>query len=90
MNIMNGCPSFDGCNAPKCPLDIDLDGRSQRLKDEAKCKAYKRTRYCIGREYPNLLPYRGLTKREYQGFLNFYGEKEIWDGLDNRFYNQRG
>jgi len=60
------CPSFDSCSAPLCPLDPDIDKRI-RYPDEDKCKAHKTTRERIGRKYPELLPYQGLTKREWAG-----------------------
>ena len=61
------CPSFNTCSAPKCPLDPDIDSRVRRLEGEEKCKAQKPTRIKIGEKYPNLLPYGGLTKREWSG-----------------------
>ncbi len=60
------CPSFDRCSANKCPLDPDIDLRDSAPGDR-KCKGEKPTRIKIGSKYPELLPYKGLTKREYQG-----------------------
>lgn len=69
---MQECPSFNDCSAPKCPLDSDIDERSPRLPGEDKCKAHKPTRQRIARKYSELLPYKGLTKKEYTG-------RQIWD-----------
>ena len=60
------CPSFNECSCNKCPLDPDLSERVV-LKGEDKCKAQKPTRERIGKKHPNSLPYKGLTKREYDG-----------------------
>ncbi len=73
---MYECPSFNVCAAPKCPLDQDIDLRSNRLPGEEKCRSHKPTRVRIGSKYPNLLPYGGLTKREYNG-------KKAWEGKDS-------
>ncbi len=61
------CPSFENCSAPKCPLDPNINERTIRYPEEAKCKAHKPTRYEIGKKYPNMLPFQGLTKREWDG-----------------------
>jgi hypothetical protein len=68
---MRECPSFDYCSAPRCPLDPDIDDRIS-LKGEDKCKAQKPTRMKIAEKYPNLLPYKGLFKKQYVG-------KMLWE-----------
>jgi len=70
------CPSFDTCSAPKCPLDPDIELRSDRLSGEEKCKAHKPTRMKIGAKYPDLLPYGGLTGREFKGKMAWEGKSE--------------
>ena len=60
------CPSFDACSCNKCPLDPDIYTRISEPNDE-KCKAHKPTRHKIGLKYPELLPYKGFTKREFNG-----------------------
>jgi hypothetical protein len=70
------CPSFDTCSAPKCPLDPDIELRTDRLSGEEKCKAHKPTRMKIGAKYPDLLPYGGLTGREFKGKMAWEGKSE--------------
>ena len=60
------CPSFNSCSSPKCPLDPDVNDRI-RYPDEMKCKANKSTRVKIGKEYAEVLPYQGLTGKEWHG-----------------------
>ena len=60
------CPSFNVCSAPKCPLDPDISLRN-KLSGEDKCTAQKPTRIRIGLKHPQLLQFKGLTKREYNG-----------------------
>lgn len=73
MKPYNECPSFNHCNCNICPLDPESDEKSHLSGDE-KCKAEKPTRFRIGQKYSNLLPYQGLTKREWVGRKN-------WEGL---------
>ena len=68
------CPSFNACSAPRCPLDPDISIRVGTLPGEEKCRAHKPTREKIGKQYPALLPYGGLTKREFNG-------RKRWDEL---------
>ncbi len=37
---MRQCPRFEGCDIPRCPLDIDSDLRVE-LKEDQKCKMWK-------------------------------------------------
>ena len=65
------CPRFEFCSAPKCPLDPEYHKRDPRLAGEEHCKAQKRTRLRIAKEYPEgLLPYAGYTGREYSGLIS--------------------
>ena len=68
---MESCPSFYDCEAPKCPLDALIDCRVVQPGD-VKCVAHRITRLKLG----SSLPTRGLTKREYEGVLRWYGS---WD-----------
>jgi hypothetical protein len=61
------CPRFETCSSNRCPLDPDIELR-QHIKGEEKCGVRKRTRYKIGVKYPQLLKYKGLKAREYQGY----------------------
>ena len=69
---MKKCPNFDGCSAPKWPLDEQIDNRIS-YTDEPKCTATKRTRFKIGHELPNM----GLTKTELNGLTMKYGTLKI-------------
>lgn len=60
--LMQECPSWINCSAPKCPLDSLMNKRIQLPGDE-KCVATKRVRMCIGKDLPN----QGLFKRELMG-----------------------
>jgi hypothetical protein len=42
-NPMELCPKFDWCNAPKCPLDPDVNARVYRPEfKESKCRLEKK------------------------------------------------
>jgi hypothetical protein len=60
------CPSFIGCDAPKCPLDPDIEIRVKASGD-SRCKAQKPTRKRIGEKYASILPLKGMTSRENSG-----------------------
>ena len=65
---MELCPSFSDCEAPKCPLDAMIDLRVVRPGDK-KCVAHRITRLALGQ----FLPRKGLTKREFEGIIRWYG-----------------
>jgi len=67
------CPGFEKCSAPRCPLDPEVD-TFKRLSGEDKCRAQKPTRTRIGKRYPEVLIYQGLTKKEFNGIKK-------WEGL---------
>ena len=69
------CPRFEKCNVNKCPLDPDIDLRNS-VKTDEKCTMEKQVRYKIGKKYPNLLKYQGLTKREWAGKQMSQGERD--------------
>lgn len=62
---MRSCPSFDGCNAPICPLETIYPDNQHRihLEGESRCIANKKTRFRRGEG----LRFHGLFAREYQG-----------------------
>lgn len=64
------CPSFINCSAPKCPLDPEIDERSNRWPEEQKCMANKPTRMKIGEKFSDVLKYKGLTSNEWLGYKN--------------------
>jgi hypothetical protein len=63
---MELCPSFGRCSANMCPLDPDINNRIY-VAGEDKCRATKPTRLKIAEKFPQLLPYKGFTKREWSG-----------------------
>lgn len=65
--LMEQCPKFNHCSAPKCPLDYYQDERT-RLKGEPICKAKKETRFKIGKD--SSLKFKGLTKSEYSWMMS--------------------
>ena len=67
------CKNFDVCSCNVCPLD-PLQNEKEALKGEEKCKVGKPRRQKIALKYPNLLPYQGLTKRQFNG-------KKNWEAL---------
>lgn len=62
--IMEECPQFDTCSAPKCPLDSFIDKRVE-TEGDAKCKMEKNVRLRIGEKHG--LPKKGLTNAEWAG-----------------------
>ena len=68
---MEKCPSFNSCDAPKCPLDEFYDDRVY-YTGEPKCVATKRTRVQLGLNMEHF----GLLPREYLGYLRIYGSRE--------------
>ena len=58
-----GCPQYDECSVPLCPLDPDINLRN-KLSGEGECGANKPAREKIASKYAELFPYKGLTKQE--------------------------
>ncbi len=64
---MRKCLRFEGCNAPLCPLDEDMNLRS-RLKGEIRCpftmesrtKNEKRIRTTLPKSLINFIPKKNL------------------------------
>ena len=62
------CPRYPGCSVNFCPLDPDSQQhRSDPGDKERKCTMRQSVRVRIGSKYPALLPFKGLTKREFNG-----------------------
>jgi hypothetical protein len=69
------CPRFASCSVNHCPLDPQQDRRQPEASDTAKkCGLAKSIRVRIGREYPELLPLMGMTRREHAG-------QRVWASL---------
>lgn len=70
------CSRFKECSINSCPLhpaypDIYTDPEDQ----DKKCTMAKSIRVRIGSQYPDVLSYQGMTKREYAG-------QNAWNNLD--------
>lgn len=78
---MASCPSFETCDAPRCPLDALSDLRVVRPGD-SRCRARKATRLRLGVD----LPRKGLTAREWVSTIQFYGSWEDYakSGLERK------
>lgn len=63
---MELCPSYARCSANICPLDPDVRDR-KHVPGDKKCRATKPTRLKIAAQFPQLLPYKGFTSREWAG-----------------------
>lgn len=78
---MEKCPSFEHCDAPRCPLDELYEHRVAYPEDPV-CVAEKPTRYHLGKS----LPRRGMFPIEWAAYLRFYGTAEEVDkALKERF-----
>jgi len=83
LHIMENCPIWDWCNAPKCPLDPLIDKRYEEPGDP-KCALSKNKRHKIwqglSEDLKQCLPYQGYTKKEYAtiqaGLKSYYGVSE--------------
>jgi len=90
--LMSQCPSFNTCNAPKCPLDPLINKRVYLTGDET-CKARQITRFNIGEN--SKLKYKGLFKGEWQFFIEGIGEcaksmpKERHTAIINRLHKKQ-
>ena len=67
------CPSFNTCNSNICPLD-PFPNDKYKLPGEAKCKGEKPMRMRIAAKYPELLVYKGLTRKQFMA-------RERWEAL---------
>lgn len=67
------CNSFEKCSCNVCPLD-PLINEKESFPEEEKCRAEKPGRQKIALKYPNLLPYQGLTQKQFQA-------KKRWESL---------
>ena len=64
------CPRYSSCSVNSCPLDSEYPDRYSSPYDrERKCTLAKSIRVGIGAEYPGILRYQGMTKREYAAAL---------------------
>lgn len=70
---MEMCPRYSKCSVNKCPLDLDIDLRSE-LEGEEKCGMEKNVRLRIGKQYN--LPKLGLTNAEFSGKKKFESKSE--------------
>jgi hypothetical protein len=78
---MKYCSRYKICSAPKCPLDIRIDRRTE-VHNEPKCQIAKATRHKYWESMPfdvkSLLPYQGYFKTE---LARMNAAKERWELL---------
>ena len=80
---MERCPSFEHCDAPKCPLDELYDVRVFIAGDKT-CVAERPTRLALGVGLPN----EGLFPREYAAIIRFYGTWEAYLSHQKEYVKQ--
>ena len=68
------CSSFNLCSVNVCPLDPFSNEKEILPGEDKKCRGEKPMRQRIALKYPNLLPYQGLTKRQFEA-------RQKWDAL---------
>lgn len=78
---MSICARFEICSAPKCPLDILLNLRTED-QDDPKCEMAKATRHKYWLSMPESL----RSKLEYQGYFEteynrMKSARERWESL---------
>jgi len=77
--IMQLCPKWDHCNAPKCPLDPFIKLRYEEPGDP-KCKLSRNKRHEIWENLPEdlkkCLPFQGYFEKEYNYRKRFFGMTE--------------
>jgi len=77
--IMQQCPKWDHCNAPKCPLDPFINLRYEEPGDP-KCKLSRNKRHEIWENLPadlkKCLPFQGYFEKEYNYRKRFFGMTE--------------
>lgn len=81
LESMSFCSRFETCSAPKCPLDILIEMRTDTDKD-LKCGMSKATRHKYWQSLPenirNLLPYEGYFSSEYN---RIKAARDRWESM---------
>ena len=68
MEPSRDCPKFNRCGVNKCPLHPHYQTLDAAPGDaETKCGLSKRKRQAISSGHPGVLPFDGLTGKEYRG-----------------------
>lgn len=67
------CSRFMTCSVNRCPLDPYMELRN-RVEGESRCTYAKTRRHRIGKKYPDLLPYQGMTAKEWKA-------KQRWEAM---------
>lgn len=88
IKTMSYCSRYDSCDAPKCPLDIQIDSRTIADGDP-KCGMAKATRHkyylSMPEELKNELPYEGYFKAEYS---RMKAARERWESMNEEQKNE--
>ena len=78
---MRTCSRFEFCSAPKCPLDVLINSRSE-INGDPKCEMAKATRHKYRESLPDLLksnlPFQGYFESEY---TRMKAARARWDAL---------
>jgi len=71
------CTRFDKCSVNNCPLYPNYPNMYVHPDDvEQKCPMSKNYRYNIGKNYPDILKYQGLTPREFSSKAKWESKTE--------------
>ncbi len=78
---MKTCSRFEFCSAPKCPLDVLINSRSE-INGDPKCEMAKATRHKYWESVPGFLksdlPLQGYFESEY---TRMKSARARWDAL---------
>ena len=81
LESMSYCSRFEDCSAPKCPLDILVDIRTE-VEEDPKCEMAKATRHKYWLSMPDYLKsalkYQGYFEPEYNRMRS---ARERWNAL---------
>ena len=81
LESMSYCSRFEDCSAPKCPLDILIDIRTE-VEEDPKCEMAKATRHKYWLSMPDYLKsalkYQGYFESEYNRMRS---ARERWNAL---------
>ena len=81
LESMSYCSRFEDCSAPKCPLDILVDIRTE-VEEDPKCEMAKATRHKYWLSMPDYLKselkFEGYFESEYNRMRS---AKERWNAL---------
>ena len=81
LESMSYCSRFEDCSAPKCPLDILINLRTE-VEEDPRCEMAKATRHRYWESMPESLkkelPFEGYFSSEYHRIKS---ARERWESL---------